>query len=121
MLNILYYIVDKDIYLVVKEKVLEGKMMCGFCLWFCCGIFYLFVEKIGVIKLVFGYYMDDIVEIMFLNMFYGLWLKVMLLKLCFDDECNVVICLLLYCCEKDLIKYVEYKDFLIIFCNLCGL
>lgn len=104
-----YYILEKDIYFIVKEKVLEGKIICGLCLWLWCGSFYGFVEEIGVNKIVLGYYWDDIVEMLFLNMFFGGKMKVMLLKLCSDDNCNVVICLLVYCCEKDIIEFVCYK------------
>ncbi|WP_304636720.1 MULTISPECIES: tRNA 2-thiocytidine(32) synthetase TtcA [Pseudoalteromonas] len=119
-LNIPYYIVDKDTYSVVKEKVPEGKTTCGLCSRLRRGTLYSFAEKIGATKLALGHHMDDIVETMFLNMFHGSRLKAMPPKLRSDDERNVVIRPLSYCREKDLIKYAEYKDFPIIPCNLCG-
>lgn len=121
VLGIEYYVINCDIYFVVKEKILEGVMICGLCLCLCCGILYFFVEDINVIKIVLGYYCDDMVEILFLNMFYGFWLFLMLLKLLLDDGWNIVICLLVYCCEKDIEKFVVFKEFFIIFCNFCGL
>lgn len=54
-------------------------------------------------------------------MFYGGKLKFMLFKLVSDDGKYVVICFLVYCNEKDIEKYVQVVEFLIIFCNLCGL
>ncbi|ENL1286232.1 tRNA 2-thiocytidine(32) synthetase TtcA [Vibrio parahaemolyticus] len=119
-LNIPYYIVDKDTYSVVKEKVPEGKTTCGLCSRLRRGTLYSFAEKIGATKLALGHHMDDIVETMFLNMFHGSRLKAMPPKLRSDDGRNVVIRPLTYCREKDLFKYAEHKDFPIIPCNLCG-
>lgn len=119
-LNIPYYIVDKDTYSVVKEKVPEGKTTCGLCSRLRRGTLYSFAEKVGATKLALGHHMDDIVETMFLNMFHGSRLKAMPPKLRSDDGRNVVIRPLTYCREKDLIKYAEHKEFPIIPCNLCG-
>ncbi|WP_050933204.1 tRNA 2-thiocytidine(32) synthetase TtcA [Vibrio harveyi] len=119
-LNTPYYIVDKDTYSVVKEKVPEGKTTCGLCSRLRRGTLYSFAEKIGATKLALGHHMDDIVETMFLNMFHGSRLKAMPPKLRSDDGRNVVIRPLTYCREKDLIKYAEHKEFPIIPCNLCG-
>ncbi|MGP2425556.1 tRNA 2-thiocytidine(32) synthetase TtcA [Yersinia sp. 2538 StPb PI] len=119
-LNIPYYIVDKDTYSVVKEKIPEGKTTCGLCSRLRRGTLYSFAEKIGATKIAFGHHMDDIVETLFLNIFHGARMKAMPPKLRSDDGRNIVIRPLAYCREKDLIKYSEYKTFPIIPCNLCG-
>ena len=119
-LDIPYYIVDKDTYSVVKEKVPEGKTTCGLCSRLRRGTLYSFAEKIGATKLALGHHMDDMVETLFLNMFHGSRLKAMPPKLRSDDGRNVVIRPLAYCREKDLIAYAEHKQFPIIPCNLCG-
>ena len=119
-LNIPYYIVDKDTYSIVMEKVPEGKTTCGLCSRLRRGTLYSFAESIGATKIALGHHMDDIVETMFLNMFHGGKLKAMPPKLRSDDKRNVVIRPLSFCREKDLIKFSEYKQYPIIPCNLCG-
>jgi tRNA 2-thiocytidine biosynthesis protein TtcA len=119
-LNIPYYIVDKDTYSVVKQKVPEGKTTCGLCSRLRRGTLYSFAEKIGATKIALGHHMDDMVETLFLNMFHGARLKGMPPKLRSDDGRNVVIRPLTYCRENDLIRYAEHKEFPIIPCNLCG-
>ena len=115
-----YYIIDKDTYTVVKQKVPEGKTTCGLCSRLRRGTLYAFAEEIGATKLALGHHMDDIVETMFLNMFYGARLKAMPPKLRSDDKRNVVIRPMAYCREKDIAAYSDHREFPIIPCNLCG-
>lgn len=96
-------------------------MICFFCFCLCCGILYCMVKELGVIKIVLGYYCDDMLEMFFFNMFYGGKFKFMLLKLVSDNGEYIVICLLVYCIEKDIEKYFQVVEFLIILCNFCGL
>ena len=115
-----YYIIDKDTYTVVKQKVPEGKTTCGLCSRLRRGTLYAFAEEMGATKLALGHHMDDIVETMFLNMFYGGRLKAMPPKLRSDDKRNVVIRPMAYCREKDIAAYSAHREFPVIPCNLCG-
>jgi tRNA 2-thiocytidine biosynthesis protein TtcA len=115
-----YYVLEKDTYSVVKSVIPEGKTTCGLCSRLRRGTLYGFADEIGATRIALGHHRDDIVETLFLNMFFGGTLKAMPPKLLSDDRRNVVIRPLAYCKEKDLAAYADYKAFPIIPCNLCG-
>ncbi len=119
-LGIEYHIINRDTYSVVKEKVPEGRTTCGLCSRLRRGTLYGFAEEIGATKIALGHHKDDIVETLFLNMFYGSRLSGMPPKLLSDDKRNIVIRPMAFCREKDIARFAEIKKFPIIPCNLCG-
>jgi len=119
-LGIEYHILEKDTYSIVKSVIPEGKTTCGLCSRLRRGTLYGFAEEIGATKIALGHHRDDIIETLFLNMFFGGSIKAMPPKLLSDDKRNIVIRPLAYCEEADLIDYAEQKEFPIIPCDLCG-
>lgn len=119
-LGVEYLIVEEDTYSVVTEHVPEGKTMCSLCSRMRRGILYKTASRLGCTKVALGHHRDDIVETLFLNMFFGGKLKAMPPKLLSDDQKHVLIRPLAYCREKDIAKFADLKQFPIIPCNLCG-
>lgn len=119
-LGVPFEIITQDTYSVVKEIIPEGKTTCSLCSRLRRGILYSYAKEKGFNKIALGHHRDDIVETLFMNMFFGSTLKAMPPKLQSDDGDNILIRPLAYCSEKDLIKYAEIHEFPIIPCNLCG-
>ena len=76
--------------------------------------------ELGANKIALGHHRDDMIETLFLNMFFGGKLKAMPPKLVTDKADHIVIRPLAYCAEKDVARYARAMQFPIIPCNLCG-
>jgi tRNA 2-thiocytidine biosynthesis protein TtcA len=115
-----HHIVTEDTYSIVTRVIEPGKTMCGLCSRLRRGILYRVADELGATKIALGHHRDDIVETLFLNMFFGARLKAMPPKLKSDDGKHVVIRPLAYCAELKIARYARGRDFPIIPCNLCG-
>ena len=119
-LGVEYKIVEADTYSIVKEKIPEGKTTCSLCSRLRRGVIYRTAKELGANKIALGHHRDDIVETLFLNLFFGAKMKAMPPKLATNDKQNIVIRPLAYCSEKDIAAYARQMAFPIIPCDLCG-
>jgi tRNA 2-thiocytidine biosynthesis protein TtcA len=119
-LGVPFHVIEQDTYSVVKRVIPEGKTMCGLCSRLRRGALYRYASEHGVTKIALGHHRDDIVETLFLNMFFGGKLKAMPPKLRSADGKHIVIRPLAYVAERDIERYARMREFPLIPCSLCG-
>jgi tRNA 2-thiocytidine biosynthesis protein TtcA len=119
-LDIPFHIENQDTYSIVKRLIPEGKTMCSLCSRLRRGILYRVAGELGATKVALGHHRDDMLQTLFMNMFFGSRLKGMPPKLVSDDGKNIVIRPLAYVAEPDLERWAAHRQFPIIPCTLCG-
>lgn len=115
-----HYLLEEDTFSIVSDLTPEGKTTCPICSRLRRGILYACASRIGATRIALGHHLDDAVETLFLNLFYGGRMKAMPPKLKSDDGRHVVIRPLYYCRERLVARWAEHRGFPIIPCNLCG-
>jgi tRNA 2-thiocytidine biosynthesis protein TtcA len=119
-LGVPFHIENQDTYSIVKRLIPEGKTLCSLCSRLRRGILYRVAGELGATKIALGHHRDDILQTLFMNMFFGAKMKGMPAKLVSDDGKNVVIRPLAYVAEVDLERWAAHRAFPIIPCTLCG-
>ena len=119
-LGVPFHVIEQDTYRVVKRVIPEGRTMCGLCSRLRRGALYRYASENGITRIALGHHRDDIVETLFLNMFYAGKLKTMPPKLLSADKRHIVIRPLAYVSERDIERYMRAREFPIIPCNLCA-
>jgi tRNA 2-thiocytidine biosynthesis protein TtcA len=118
--GIAFHIENQDTYSIVKRLIPEGKTMCSLCSRLRRGILYRVATELGATRIALGHHRDDMLQTLFMNMFFGSRMKGMPAKLVSDDGKHVVIRPLAYVAETDLERWATHRQFPIIPCTLCG-
>ena len=118
--NYEYKIVTENVTKIVADKMPEGNNFCSLCSRLRRGILYRTASEIGATKIALGHHREDLLETMFLNMFFNGKIKSMPPKLVTDDHKHIVIRPLVYCAEKDLRSYAAARQYPIISGDLCS-
>ena len=119
-LGLPFHIETRDTYSIVKRLIPEGQTTCSLCSRLRRGHLYRVAAELGATKIALGHHRDDILETLFLNLFYTGKLKAMPPKLRSKDGRHLVVRPLAYIKEEDLARYAELREFPIIPCDLCG-
>ena len=119
-LGVPFHIETRDTYSIVKRLIPEGQTTCSLCSRLRRGHLYRIAAELGATKIALGHHRDDILETLFLNLFYNGKVKAMPPKLRSKDGRHIVIRPLAYVKESDLALYAELRQFPIIPCDLCG-
>jgi len=119
-LGVRFRVIEQNTYAVVKRVIPAGKTLCGLCSRLRRGALYRYAAENGITKIALGHHRDDIVETLFLNLFFGGRLKAMPPKLLSNDRRHIVIRPLAYVPERLIARYAAHAQFPIIPCTLCG-
>jgi tRNA 2-thiocytidine biosynthesis protein TtcA len=117
-----YRIVHTGIGGVIDDLLEASETPCSLCARLRRGVLYRLAKEVGATKIALGHHMDDFVETLLLNLFFGGSLKAMPARLVSDNGEHVVIRPLVYVTEAEARTYAKAEAFPIISCccPACG-
>lgn len=107
----------------VMDEVLDASATpCSLCARLRRGVLYRVADQVGATKIALGHQLDDVVETLLLNLFFGGALKAMPARLVSDDGRHVVIRPLVYVTESETRAYTKERGLPIVGCGCpaCG-
>ena len=117
-LNVPIKIFETDIFSVVDK--LQHKSNCYVCAKMRRGHLYNIAKNLGCNKIALGHHLDDVIETLFLNMFYNGKFETMLPKLKSKNFLGMELIRPLYLInEKDIIRWQNYNELIFKECS-CG-
>ncbi|MCB9557017.1 MAG: tRNA 2-thiocytidine(32) synthetase TtcA [Deltaproteobacteria bacterium] len=114
-LGVKIHMLDAPIHQLVQEKIAPGQPACPLCSRIRRGTFYTLCQRLGFNKLALGHHLDDAVETLLMNMFYGGAMRAMP-PILVRDEAPAVIRPLCYVLERTISDYARAVELPVIPC-----
>ena len=115
-----FTMIEEDTFSIVTDKIPANKTYCSLCSRLRRGILYRVARELHCSKIALGHHRDDVLQTLFLNLFFAGKLGSMPPKLIADEGRHVVIRPLVFCAEEDIRAYAALLEFPILPCDLCG-
>ncbi len=114
-----YYIEFQNTYNIVKQKTQHNKIYCSLCSRLRRGIITKFAEKFQCNVIALGHHREDVIETLFLNMFFSG--KLFTIRPIYYNQSQLKVIRPLYTVRESWIsKFVELQNWEVLPCNLCN-
>ncbi|WP_300672156.1 tRNA 2-thiocytidine(32) synthetase TtcA [Desulfoluna sp.] len=115
-----FTVIRQNVWATLQEKCPDGKKMCTLCARLRRGALYAHAAENGFSHIALGHHMDDMVETLFLNLFYGGMMKGMPPKLTTRKGDLTVIRPMAFVTEGDVLRYLRLTGYETAPKDLCG-
>jgi tRNA 2-thiocytidine biosynthesis protein TtcA len=116
-LGVPFHLEKQKIFETVADKKDDGSTFCSMCAKLRRGALYGVAERIGATKIALGHHLDDAIETLLLNLFFGGRMAALPPVLLSDSGHVPILRPLLYIAEQDLADYVRLKEFRAVGCT----
>lgn len=115
-----HHVLNAPIDALIRQR--PDETPCIICSRLRRGVLYSYASQHGFTKIALGHHLDDLLETLLLNLFFGGKLAAMPVRLISDDGANTVIRPLATCEEDDLRRFTWLKGYPVVPCGcpLCG-